>query len=228
MTMEPGRGSVRVLVAEDDFLVREGVRRVVEAQPGCEVVGVAADFDGVLAAARALRPDVVVMDVRMPPHHGMEGIEAAHRIRRERPEVGVVVLTQHDDEEYVWELLKNGVAGLAYLRKIRVAHAEQLGHAIREVARGGSVVDPEIVAGLFAHRRRASPLAALTPGELAVLRLMAEGRTNAAIAEALSLSVAAIEKRISALFGKLGLTEETDVHRRVAAVLLYLREGPTG
>jgi DNA-binding NarL/FixJ family response regulator len=214
---------VRVLVAEDDFLVREGVRRVVEAQPGCEVVGVAADFDGVLAAARALRPDVVVMDVRMPPHHGMEGIEAAHRIRRERPEVGVVVLTQHDDEEYVWELLKHGVSGLAYLRKIRVAHAEQLGHAIREVARGGSVIDPEIVAGLVAHRRRTSPLAALTPGELDVLRLMAEGKTNAGIARAMVVQPGAVEKHISSIFSKLELPATDDDHRRVLAVLTFLR-----
>jgi DNA-binding NarL/FixJ family response regulator len=219
---------IRVLVAEDDFLVREGVRRLIDEQDGLRVVGEAHDLDSVLAQADLLRPDVVVMDIKMPPRQSMEGIEATRHIRQRAPGTGVVVLTQHDDEEYVWELLKNGVAGLAYLRKIKVSHAGELAHAIREVARGGSVVDAQIVAKLIDSRRRGrSPLDALTSGEMDVLRLMAEGKNNAAIAQGLSLSLAAIEKRISAVFGKLALAEEGDVHRRVAAVLLYLKERPT-
>lgn len=215
---------MRVLVAEDDFLVREGVRRLIDEQDGFEVVGVASDRDSVVAASRELRPDVVVMDIKMPPHHSMEGIEAARTIRAERPDTGVVILTQHDDEEYVWELLKNGVERLAYLRKIQVAHVGQLVHAMREVANGGSVIDPQIVARLIsARRRRASPLDSLTPGELDVLRLMAAGRSNPAIADELALSVGAIEKRITAIFEKLGVADEKEVHRRVAAVLLYLK-----
>lgn len=219
---------LKVLIAEDQYLQREGTRRLLEEHGGLEVVGVASDYDGVLAEARRLRPDVVLMDVKMPPTYSMEGIEAAHSIKAERPETGVVVLTQHDDEGYVWALLEHGVEGYGYLHKVRVGDVEQLVRAIREVAAGGSVLDPRIVEQLLAHRSRkpGSPLAELTPAELDVLRLMAEGLGNRPIGDALHVSVGTVEKRIAAIFAKLGLAPESDLNRRVAAVLIYLRESP--
>ena len=217
---------LRVLIAEDQYLQREGTRRLLEEHGGLDVVGVASDYDSVLAEARRLRPDVVLMDVKMPPTHSMEGIEAAHAIKAERPETGVVVLTQHDDEGYVWALLEHGVAGYGYLHKVRVGDVEQVVRAIREVAAGGSVLDPRIVEQLLAHRSRkpGSPLAELTPAEADVLRLMAEGFGNRPIADALHVSVGTVEKRIAAIFSKLRLAPESELNRRVAAVLIYLRE----
>ena len=216
---------LRVLLAEDQFLIREGTRRLLEEQPGIEVVGVAADFDGVMAEVRRARPDVVLMDIRMPPTHTTEGIDAAHAIRRERPETGVVVLSQHDDESYVWALFDHGTAGYGYLHKVRVGDAEQLVRALREVAAGGSVLDPRIVQTLLDHRSRKpdSPIAELTAAERDVLRLMAEGRSNTAIASELGVAVGTVEKRIAGVFGKLSLEDDADVNRRVAAVLIYLR-----
>ena len=183
-----------------------------------------------LAEARRLRPDVVLMDVKMPPTHSMEGIEAAHAIKAERPDTGVVVLTQHDDEGYVWALLEHGVEGYGYLHKVRVGDIEQLVRAIREVAAGGSVLDPRIVERLLAHRSRkpGSPLAELTPAELDVLRLMAEGLGNKPIGETLYISVGTVEKRIASIFAKLHLPPESELNRRVAAVLIYLRESAAG
>jgi DNA-binding NarL/FixJ family response regulator len=216
---------LRVLLAEDHYLTREGTRRLLDERPELEVVGVAADLGGVLAQARRLEPDVVVMDVKMPPTHSLEGIEAAHAIKAERPATGVVVLTQHDDEEYVWALLEHGVEGYGYLHKVRVGDVDQVVRAICEVAAGGSVLDPRIVETLLRRRSRkpGSPLADLSPGELEVLRLMAEGRSNAAIADGLHVSVGTVEKRIASLFAKLRLREEPELNRRVAAVLIYLR-----
>jgi len=217
---------LRVLIAEDAYIAREGTRRLLEEQPGVEVVGAAADYDEVIAAARRLLPDVVLMDVKMPPSYSMEGIEAAHVLKQERPEVGVVVLSQHDDEEYVWALLERGVEGYGYLHKVRVGDAAQLLRALREVAAGGSVLDPRIVDTLLRQRaaKRGSPLATLTPAELETLQAMAEGRSNQAIADAASVSLGTVEKRIAAVFTKLGLQAEADLNRRVAAVLIYLRE----
>jgi len=217
---------LRVLLAEDQFLTREGTRRLLEERDDVEVVGTAEDFASVIAEARRLEPDVVVMDVKMPPTYTMEGIEAAHRIRAERPRTGVLVLTQHDDEAYVWALLGRGVAGLGYLHKVRVGDLDQLVRALREVASGGSVLDPRIVEQLLAHRSRkpGSAIATLTPAERDTLRLMAEGKSNPAIADDLSVSLGAVEKRIAAILSKLGLAEERDLNRRVAAVLIYLRE----
>jgi DNA-binding NarL/FixJ family response regulator len=219
------RRPLRVLLAEDHYLTREGTRRLLDEREELEVVGVAADYDGVLAEARRLEPDVVVMDVKMPPTHAMEGIEAAHAIKAERPATGVVVLTQHDDEEYVWALLEHGVEGYGYLHKVRVGDVDQVVRAICEVAAGGSVLDPRIVETLLRRRSRkpGSPLADLSPGELDVLRLMAEGRSNNAIADGLHVSVGTVEKRIASLFAKLRLREEPELNRRVAAVLIYLR-----
>ena len=217
---------MRVLIAEDQFLVREGTRRLLTEVPGMTVVGEAFDYDSVLAETRRLEPDVVLMDIKMPPTHTMEGIEAAHVIKEERPGTGVVILSQHEDEGYVWALLRSGVAGFGYLHKLRVGDVDQLVRALREVAAGGSVVDPRILETLLDRRSKkpGSPLSRLTPRELEVLGLMAEGRSNSSIAFQLSIAVGTVEKRISAVFSQLGLGEESDVNRRVAAVLIYLRE----
>ncbi len=190
------------------------------------VVGEAADYDDVLAETRRLHPDVVLMDIKMPPTHTMEGIEAAHVIKAEQPETGVVVLSQHEDEGYVWALLEGGVAGLGYLHKLRVGDVDQLVRALYEVAAGGSVVDPRILETLLERRSKkpGSALSRLTPRELEVLAAMAEGKTNSAIASELSIAVGTVEKRISTIFSELGLHDESDVNRRVAAVLVYLRE----
>jgi DNA-binding NarL/FixJ family response regulator len=221
---------LRVLIAEDQYLTREGTRRLLEERDELEVVGVASDLGSVLEQARRLRPDVIVMDIKMPPGYSMEGIEAAHAIKEERPQTGVVMLTQHDDEGYVWALLERGVAGYGYLHKVRVGDVDQLVRAIREVAAGGSVLDPRIVETLLRQRARkpGSPLATLTPPVIDVLRLMAEGKSNHAIADALYVSVGTVEKRIAAVFSALGLSAEPDLNRRVAAVLIYLKESASG
>jgi DNA-binding NarL/FixJ family response regulator len=220
---------LRVVIAEDQYLTREGTRRLLEDQ-GIDVVGVAGDYDAVLEQARDLRPDVVLMDVKMPPTFSMEGIQAAHVIKHERPRTGVVVLTQHDDEEYVWALLEGGVDGYGYLHKVRVGDVDQLVRALYEVAAGGAVLDPRIVDTLLRRRssKPGSPLTALTPGELEVLQLMAEGRSNRSIAETLFLSLGSVEKRIASVFAKLGLHSEGDTNRRVSAVLVYLKESASG
>lgn len=225
-----GNPPLRVLIAEDQYLTREGTRRLLDEHGGLDVVGVASDYDGVLAETRRLRPDVVLMDIKMPPTHSMEGIDAAHVIKGEHPDIGVIILSQHDDEGYVWALLEHGVAGYGYLHKVRVGDVEQLVRAIHEVADGGSVLDPRIIEQLLTLRSRkpGTPLAELTPGELQVLRLMAEGLSNKRIAEQLHLSVGSVEKRIAVIFAKLGLTPESELNRRVAAVLVYLRESPAG
>ncbi|HET7489479.1 MAG TPA: response regulator transcription factor [Acidimicrobiales bacterium] len=221
---------VRVLVAEDQYLTREGTVRLLSDQPGIEVVGTAGDFDSVVAEARRLRPDVVLMDVKMPPTDTTEGIDAAHVIKAEQPDTGVVVLTQHDDEEYVWALLEHGVDGYGYLHKVRVGDVETLVRAIEEVAAGRSMLDPRILRTLLNRRARkpSSPLARLTPAELDVLARMAEGRSNQAIAAEACVSVGTVEKRSAAIFSKLDLAEEPDVNRRVAAVLVFLRETAAG
>lgn len=216
---------LRVVLAEDQYLGREGTRRLLTDHGGVDVVGVAADYDEVLTRTRALRPDAVLMDVKMPPSHSMEGIEAAHVLRAELPGIGVVVLTQHDDEEYVWALLRHGVEGLGFLHKVRIGDVDQVVRALHEVARGGSALDPRIVARLLERRsaKPGSPLANLTPGERDVLALMAEGLPNKRIGESLHLSLGTVEKRIAAIFGKLALAPESELNRRVAAVLIYLR-----
>lgn len=224
----PGEAAplLRVLLAEDQYLGREGTRRLLQEHGGVEVVAVAGDYDDVLAQARQWRPDVVLMDVKMPPTYSMEGIRAAHVLREELPGIGILVLTQHDDEGYVWALLQHGVEGLGYLHKVRVGDVEQVVRALHEVAAGGSVLDPRIVARLLDYRssKPGSPLTQLTPGEREVLSLMAEGSSNRRIAAALHLSAGAVEKRIAIIFGKLGLAPEAELNRRVAAVLIYLQE----
>ncbi|MGH3444660.1 MAG: LuxR C-terminal-related transcriptional regulator, partial [Nocardioidaceae bacterium] len=174
--------------------------------------------------------DVVVSDIRMPPGHGMEGIEAAHAIRARDPEVGVVILSQHADEAYAFALLEHGTAGLAYLLKDRVSELDELVDAVRAVAAGGSIIDPAVVERLVSSRTRlaGSPLHSLTARETDVLQLMARGRTNRAVAAALHLSDSAVEKHVSSIFAKLGLAQEPSTDRRVTAVLTYLRDSVDG
>ena len=218
--------SLRIVIAEDNYLVREGTRRLLEDSGEVEVLAAVSTAEELLDAVARLRPAAALTDIRMPPGHHMEGITAAHTIRAAFPHVGVVVLSQHADEAYAFELLKHGSAGLAYLLKERVGELDELLRALREVAAGRSVIDPRVVELLVSHRARLaqSPLGLLSPRELDVLRQMAEGKTNRAIAQALVLSESAVEKHSNAIFSKLSLSEEPQVHRRVAAVLAYLRD----
>jgi DNA-binding NarL/FixJ family response regulator len=219
---------LRVVIAEDNYLVREGTRKLLEDSGEIEVLATVGDAEQLRHAVRRLTPDAVLTDIRMPPGHHMEGIEAAHAIRAEHPGIGVAVLSQHTDESYAFALLRDGTTGLAYLLKDRLGDVEDLIRALREVARGGSVIDPQVVDALVARRTRTtkSVLAALTPRELDVLREMAQGKTNAGIEQALHLSSSTVEKHVNSIFGKLGLADEP-VHRRVAAVLTFLHQTPT-
>ncbi len=218
--------TIRLVIADDQYLVREGLRRLLDAPDDLEVAAVCDDLDSLLAAVEAERPDVVVTDIRMPPDGTDEGIRAAARLRETSPEVGVVVLSQYATASYVLALLEAGSEGRAYLLKERVSDLEQLVAAIRAVAEGGSVLDPKVVEALVAENARGddSPLNELTPRELDVLREMAEGKNNAAIAEALFLTERSVEKVIHSIFLKLGLRWEAAVHKRVKAVILYLAE----
>lgn len=217
---------LRVALADDHYLVREGTRRALEDSGDVEIVAAVSNAAELEDVVERLRPDVVVTDIRMPPSHHTEGIDAAHRIRRAHPEIGVVVLSQYAEATYALELLRDGTAGRAYLLKERVGDPDQLVHAIQEVARGGSVVDPDVVAALVrgnAQQER-SALVHLTDRERDVLEQMAQGRTNAAIADQLFLSESSVEKYATSIFAKLGLRDEPQTHRRVAAVLAFLRE----
>jgi DNA-binding NarL/FixJ family response regulator len=217
---------IKVILAEDSYLVREGVRRLLETEPDIDLVAVCEDYDSLLEAMGSAQPDVVLTDIRMPPTGTDEGIRAAERLRQIRPAAGVVLLSQYADPAYALGFLEHGTEGRAYLLKERVSDLDQLLAAIREVARGGSVIDPKIVETLVAAKSRATPsvLARLTPREREVLALLAEGRSNAAVADALVLSERAVEKHINSIFAKLGLPEARDAHRRVKAVLLFLAE----
>jgi DNA-binding NarL/FixJ family response regulator len=218
--------AIRIVLAEDEYLVREGLRRLLDTQGDLEVVAVCEDLPSLLDTVDAERPDVVVTDIRMPPGHTDEGIQAATRLRETSPGVGVVVLSQHAVPSYVLALLERGSEGRAYLLKERVSDLDQLVTAIRAVADGGSVFDPKVVEALVADNARSesSPLNELTPRERDVLREMAEGKNNAAIAGALVLTERSVEKVIHSIFLKLGLTWETAVHKRVKAVVLFLAE----
>jgi DNA-binding NarL/FixJ family response regulator len=217
---------IRVVIAEDNYLVREGTRRVLEETNEVQVIAAVGTAAELVDAVARLHPDAVITDIRMPPGHQMEGITAAHEIRATHPNVGVVVLSQHAAGAYAFELLKNGTAGLAYLLKDRVADPDELVRALREVVAGRSVIDPKVVEELVnrSGRLRASPLHELSRREVEVLREMAQGKTNAAIGTTLHLSESAVEKYVSAIFMKLGLTEEKQIHRRVGAVLAFLRD----
>ena len=218
---------LRVIFAEDNYLVREGTSALLAEVEDLDLVGIASDLDELLSAVEEHGPDAVLTDIRMPPTNTTEGIDAARRIRTEHPETGVVVLSQYAEEDYAYDLLKDGAEGLGYLLKERVSDIDEVVRALREVAAGGSVLDPKVVEGLVNRRAREerSPLAHLTEREREVLGLMAEGKNNAGIARALFLTDRAIEKHINSLFHKLGLSEEPDIHRRVMAVLTFLREG---
>jgi len=217
---------VRVVFAEDNYLVREGTAALLQTSLEVDLVGTATTLDELMVAVEELRPEVVLTDIRMPPTNTTEGIVAAKRIRAEHPEIGVVVLSQFAEEEYAYDLLKDGAAGLGYLLKERVSNVDELIRAIDEVSKGGSVLDPKVVEALVAAKDRMahSPLAQLTDREREVLSLMAQGMNNASIAKTLFLTDRAVEKHINSMFHKLGLTEEPDVHRRVMAVLAFLRE----
>lgn len=217
---------VRVVLADDSFIVREGVRELLASVDDIDVVAACADLDSLRKAIDSHRPDVVMTDIRMPPTNTDEGIRISEDLRRTQQRTGVVVLSQYADAEYALALLDKGAAGRAYLLKERVSDLEQLVNAIREVARGGSVIDAKVVENLVAARtrQRGSRLAELTPREKEVLGEVAQGKNNAGIAAGLHLTERAVEKHINAIFSKLGLSEEQDVHRRVKAALIYLAE----
>jgi DNA-binding NarL/FixJ family response regulator len=215
---------VRVVVADDSTLLREGVVRLLE-EAGLEVVGQAADGEELMRKVRAHKPDVAVVDVRMPPTHTDEGLRAAREIRAELPEVAVLVLSQYVEVTYARELLAESAEGLGYLLKDRVADVAALTDAVRRVGAGGSALDPEVVSQMLGRQRRNDPLQALTPREREVLGLMAEGRSNAAIAAALVVTERAVEKHVTGIFSKLDLPTSGEDHRRVLAVLQFL-DGP--
>jgi DNA-binding NarL/FixJ family response regulator len=220
------RVPIRIVLADDHYLVREGIRRLLETEPDLEVAAVCGDLDSLLAAVDAERPDVVITDIRMPPGGVDEGIQAAMALRESHADVGVVVLSQYVQPSYALALLESGTGGRAYLLKERVEDVEQLVAAIRAVAEGGSVIDPKVVEALVAAKAvtEQSPLNELTSRERDVLGGMAEGRNNAGIAQALFLSERSVEKVIHSIFLKLGLAWEPSVHKRVKAVVLYLAE----
>ena len=217
---------IRVIIADDHYLVREGTRQLLEASGEVEVLATVEDGIQLRDAVDRMTPDAVLVDIRMPPTHQLEGIEASHDIRAEHPEVGVVVLSQHANALYAFELFKDGTAGMAYLLKDRVGDLDELLRALRDVTSGGSVIDPVVVEGLLNRQQTGSDrlLDTLTDRERDVLEVMAEGRSNAAISESLFISNSAVEKHINSIFAKLGLSPgESETHRRVAAVLTFLR-----
>lgn len=215
---------IRLVVADDSLLVREGVVRLLDRYGDIEIVDLCGDLPELMEAVERSHPDVVLTDIRMPPTGTDEGIAAASELRTHHPTVGVVVLSQYVEPTYALRLLDGGSAGRAYLLKERLSEGSELIQAIREVADGGSVIDPKVVESLVEARTRArqSPIERLTPRELDVLSEIAQGKNNAAVAAALVLSERAVEKHINSLFSKLGLGDEPNVHRRVKAVLLYL------
>ena len=216
---------MRIVIAEDSVLLREGlIRLLVDA--GEEVVGTAGDAEEAMAVIEAERPDIVVMDVRMPPTHTDEGLRAAIHVRERWPEIAVLVLSQWVEERYATELLAGSTTGVGYLLKDRVADVRDFVDAVRRVGAGGTALDPDVVSQLLATSRHRSPLEALTPRETEVLKLMAEGRSNRAIAEALVVSDGAVEKHVSNIFMKLDLPIADTDHRRVLAVLRYLEAAP--
>ena len=235
---------MRIIIADDSYLIREGTRRLLEDSGEAVVLDAVGSGPDLVDATLRLRPDAVLTDIRMPTaaealdgqgsgygatppdRPSMDGIEAAHVIKAARPEIGVVVLSQYVDETYAFELLRNGARGVGYLLKDRIGDADRLLSALREVAGGGSVIDQRVVEALVGRRARLvdSPLASLSPRELDVLREMAQGQANAAIAETLSITESSVGKHVNSIFSKLGLSTETQQHRRVTAVLTFLRE----
>ena len=216
--------TLRLVFADDSYLVRAGTAALLEEATGIEVVATVADGASLLEAVDQYAPDAVLTDIRMPPTWTTEGIVAAHEIRRRHPRTGVVVLSQYVGESYAAELLKDGLGGIGYLLKERVAQLDELVSALTAVAAGGSVLDPTVVESLLSRRSTAGhdPVESLSPRELGVLRAMAAGKSNTAIGKELYLSERAVEKNINGIFGKFGLSHEPDVNRRVRAVVTYL------
>jgi DNA-binding NarL/FixJ family response regulator len=213
---------VRVVVADDSVLLREGVVRLLE-ENGFEVVGQAGDAEDLIRKVRAHKPDVAVVDIRMPPTNTDDGLRAALEIRAELPDTGVLVLSQYVEEGYALDLVGESAGGVGYLLKDRVADVDRFVDSVRRVADGGSALDPEVVSQLVGRARRDDPIDELTPREREVLELMAEGRSNGAIAEHMVVTERAVEKHVTSIFGKLGLAPAPEDHRRVLAVLAFLR-----
>jgi len=213
---------LRVVVADDSVLLREGVVRLLE-ENGFEVVGQAGDAEDLIRKVKAHKPDVAVVDIRMPPTNTDDGLRAALEIRAELPETGVLVLSQYVEEGYALDLVGDSASGVGYLLKDRVADVERFVDSVRRVADGGSALDPEVVSQLVGRARRDDPLDELTPREREVLELMAEGRSNNAIAEHMTVTERAVEKHVTSIFGKLELAPAPEDHRRVLAVLAFLR-----
>jgi DNA-binding NarL/FixJ family response regulator len=213
---------MRVVIAEDSVLLREGIARLLE-ESGFDVADQAENAEGLLRKVGAHKPDIAIIDVRMPPTHTDEGLRAAHQIRAEYPGTAVLVLSQYVEEAYALDLLSESTESTGYLLKDRIADVETFTDAVRRVAAGGSALDPEVVGLLLGRRRQEDPLAVLTPRERDVLRLMAEGRSNAAMATALVVTERAVEKHVTGIFSKLDLPPSVEDHRRVLAVLAFLR-----
>ncbi|HET7443439.1 MAG TPA: response regulator transcription factor [Solirubrobacterales bacterium] len=214
---------MRVVIADDSVLLREGAVRLLE-EAGIEVAGQAGDAEDLLRKVRAHKPDVAIVDIRMPPDNSDDGLRAAAVIRAELPDTGVLILSQYVEEHYAVDLLSGGSEGVGYLLKDRVAEVDRFVDAVRRVADGGSVLDPEVVAQMLGRRREDGPLDTLTEREREVLKAMAEGQTNKAIAAEMFVSERAVERHVTAIFGKLGLASADGGHRRVLAVLSYLRQ----
>jgi DNA-binding NarL/FixJ family response regulator len=214
--------ALRVVLADDSVLLREGTARLL-ADAGFDVVGQAGDGDELMLKVRSYSPDVAIVDIRMPPTHTDEGLRAAKEIRERYPGVGVLVLSQYVEAEYAMELLAEGAEGVGYLLKDRVADVAEFAAAVRRVAEGGSALDPTIVSRLVGRQRRDNPIDTLTPREREVLTLMAEGLSNRALASRLVVTERAVEKHVTSIFGKLGLGSDAGAHRRVLAVLAFLR-----
>ena len=213
---------MRIVIGEDSVLVRAGAARLLE-DAGMQVVGQAGDGEELLRKVKAHRPDVAIVDIRMPPSYLDEGLRAAEAIRRELPQTGVLVLSQYVEEEYVMRLMAQGTEGVGYLLKDRIADIERLLDAVARVSQGGSVLDPEVVAHMLGRRRPTGPLDTLTPREAQALALMAEGHTNRAIAEQMHVTERAVERHVTSIFDKLDLAAGTTGHRRVLAVLTFMR-----
>ena len=213
---------MRVVIAEDSLLLREGIVRLLEDE-GMEIVGQAGTADELMLRVRSYKPDVAIVDIRMPPTHTDEGLRAAQHIRRDLPDTAVLVLSQYLDEDYVFALLGDGAEGLGYLLKERITDGDAFVDAVRRVAAGDAALDPEVVAHLLGRTNGGGPLDDLTERERTVLGEMAEGRSNQAIAARMFLSDRAVERHVTAIFSKLGLTATPETHRRVLAVLTYLR-----
>jgi DNA-binding NarL/FixJ family response regulator len=219
---DAAEGALRVLVADDSVLLREGLVRLLE-EGGCDIVAQAGDAEDLLRKTRAHKPDLAIVDVRMPPDNTDDGLRAALAIRTEQPETAVLVLSQYIEDQYAIELIGEGHEGVGYLLKERITDVEALLDAVRRVAAGGSVIDPQVVSRLLRRHRRDDPLELLSPREREVLELMAEGRSNHAIAAGLVISERAVEKHVTSIFSKLELPPAEDDHRRVLAVLTFLR-----